>query len=131
MVTLSLVDASGDVIAMSTRPLIVPYHSPLVSLVTVLWHLPTYVLGASETDVVTLLMMNNFREARSELAAVQMVEVTLSSGGMDVESCNLSIIPLPSGFTYVQYDTIHTLCTLHIYTMHFLHYLLSSANIGC
>lgn len=100
MVTVSMIDCQGDVLAQSSRPLIVPYHSHATSILDVLIFWPKYLISG-ETEHISLHMMNNFRETRDLNIPTSHIEVVLSSHDLDIEHSTLTILPLPVGITYV------------------------------
>lgn len=99
MVTVSMIDCAGDVLAQSTRPLIVPYHSKVMSTMDVILFWPKYIIGYGEIESLTLSMMNNFRETNQLNIPTEYIEITLSSHDLDIESSSITILPLPAGIT--------------------------------
>lgn len=100
MITLEMVDCSGDVIGQSNRVLRMPFQSHTVSWLDMAIKWPFYLTGSARESVGVLVpMMNNYKEGSRAATPTDMVEVRLSSAGaeMDIESASLTIVPLPKG----------------------------------
>jgi hypothetical protein len=99
MAYMNVSDKKDNLVAHSTRPVIVPYHSSISMAADQVLHLPYYLLGVPETETLEVHMLRHYREAHSEAGATQWVSVSVSSSAADIMRCSLTIYPELSYFT--------------------------------
>ena len=101
MVHLTLFDSSSEAVAESSRPVVLPWEHPSVSLLTSLTYLPFSLLGFTNTAAVTRVeLINNYRESSPP---TDYLVLKLSTIDADIESAYLSIIPETSGLSHLLY----------------------------
>ena len=111
MTTFSVVDAAGDLIARSKRPIVMPYQS---SLSLIMENIVKIVSWSSkrETTAVSISLMDNFYE-RGSGPAVETLEFELSTNEFDVEEMWVSVVPSVKGLGYYfYYYPIITTCVV-------------------
>ena len=103
MVYLTMVDSSGDSIAKSARPVVVPYQSFPSLAIDSLTKYPLRLCGLyqlEETSNIRVSIMNDYREPLSAGASTEVVEMTLSTDAVDVGEVYLTIMPVLGGITF-------------------------------
>lgn len=97
-----LIDATGEVIAKSIRPIVIPYQSALSLWLESMVLFPLRILGSisiSEVTMVTINLLDNYIEPIYSLPATGSIELVLSTPAMDITSAYLTILPKLSGLT--------------------------------
>jgi len=122
MLHTSLMDTNGELIAKSSRPVVLPYESYITLILNVLAWFPLRLLGfisGSETSKVQVHIMNDFKEPPLNVPATEFVEMTLSTAMVDVENVYLHIMPVLKGLTYYVYHYPLLFCatTITVLTM--------------
>lgn len=104
MISLRLFDSTSRVIATSSRPVVVPYQSPLSGALQTLFWFPlvlTGLLHVHEAHSVSVTFMDDFVEPGHMQPSTALVELTLSTAEADVVSTHLTVMPALYGITYV------------------------------
>lgn len=100
MSKLSIVDSSYEVIAFSSRPVVLPFKSTFTRIVDSVLYYPLYALGYSfwnDATIVTVNYMNEYQESKSSYPFTRFVELSLETADVDINKVELSILPSLSG----------------------------------
>lgn len=101
--TLSMIDGSGEAVARSTRPLVVPYQSPSSRFVETMSLQPLRLWGLSKTvefTTVHVQLMNDYEEPPSHRPHTEYLEVSLllsSPNEMDILDAHVTVLPRLQG----------------------------------
>jgi hypothetical protein len=113
MTTLSVIDAAGELVAKSKRPIVMPYQSPLAFIIGTLTRLVIY--SQPDTAVVSISLMDNYLE-QDGAPATELLEFELSTNSFDVEEVRVSVVPSVRGIEYPlhYYPTVSTIVGIFI-----------------
>jgi hypothetical protein len=100
MVHVTSFDATAEAVSVSSRPVVLPWEHPTVTLLSSLCRWPLHILGVESNVVKTVEVMNDYREPSPP---TDFVELRLSNNDFDVEQAFLSIIPETAGISYLVY----------------------------
>jgi hypothetical protein len=101
MASIQLVDNTGDVVAKSSRPVVMPYQSPVTLFMDSVAKFPCRVVGLcapSEVVTVHVPMMTEYREPKA--TSTESIELTLSSDTADISAVEVTIMPVLKGLIY-------------------------------
>ena len=111
MVYTSVVDSSGAVVALSSRPVVIPYQSRVSLILDALIKYPLRAIGilkTSEISEVVIPVMNEFQEPSETFRTSilqgsslisEHIELRLSSSDVDVDNAVLTVMPKLNGIT--------------------------------
>lgn len=110
MVYAKVIDSAGDLVATSSRPVVVPYQSCVSLFLDSVVKYPLRITGLlpiAEASDVFVTVMNEFREpsepSRSKLPGVvltsEFLELKLSSAEIDMNDAKITVMPMLSGLT--------------------------------
>jgi hypothetical protein len=97
---LSAVDSTGEVIAKSVRPVVMPYQSPVSLFLESVAFFPLRACGALEpSETVDLLVsfMIDYREPHAGLPPTEALEIALSVPALDISYAYLTVMPQLNG----------------------------------
>ncbi len=100
--TLKMVDNTGDTIAISVRPVVIPYQSPQSVFLDSLFRLPLRYAGladSSEAVDVFVPFMNDFHEPPPHRPATDVIEISLSTNQFDLMNARLTVMPILKGIS--------------------------------
>ena len=103
MVFLTTVDSTGDAIAKSARPVVMPYQSLATLVMDSCTKFPLRLVGLYQVDEASSIrvsVMNDYREPMTTGAFTELVELALSTSHVDLGEVFLSIMPVLGGVTY-------------------------------
>lgn len=127
MVYTSVIDSTGATVALSSRPVVIPYQSRVSLILDALIKYPLRVIGilkTSEISKVIIPVMNDFQEPSETFRTSilqgsslisEHIELRLSSGDVDVDNAVLTIMPKLNGLTYVLNFSTVAHCIVHRY----------------
>lgn len=101
MSTVSLIDGTGDLIAKSSRPVVMPYQSSVTLFLDSVIKFPCRIVGIcslNEDVIVHVPMMTEYREPKT--SSTESIELTLSSDKADIGAVEVTIMPLLRGIVY-------------------------------
>lgn len=102
MLYAKLRDSAGEMLASSSRPIVVRYRSPLSLTLEVILLWPLHLTGIlTESQDVSVELFNNFQEGRLHPAAK--VDLSLSRSDPDIEHVQLSLLPQLRGLQHFFY----------------------------
>ena len=110
MVYTSVIDSTGAAIALSSRPVVIPYQSRVSRVLDALVKYPFRAIGILESEIskVVIPVMNEFQEPSETFRTSilqgsslisEHIELRLSSGDVDVNNAVLTIMPKLNGLT--------------------------------
>lgn len=100
MIYLNIIDSTGETIANSSRPVSIPYQSPISLILENVYRSPFVFLGLFhrvETTEVKVPMINSFTEPTFTLPPTETLELSLSSGNVDLAAAHLTVMPVLNG----------------------------------
>lgn len=101
MSTMSLIDNTGDLIAKSSRPVVMPYQSAVTLFLDSVSKFPCRIVGLcspNEDVTVHVPMMTEYREPKT--SATESIELTLSSDKADIGTVEVTIMPVLRGVVF-------------------------------
>lgn len=101
MATVSLVDNTGDLIAKSSRPVVMPYQSSVTLFLDSISKYPCRIIGICDQNEVVSVhvpMMTEYREPKTH--ATESLDLTLSSDKADIGAVEVTIMPVLRGVVY-------------------------------
>jgi len=102
MVHATLVDSTGDAIAKSSRPVVIPYQSLPSLVLESLVKFPLRIIGLAqlqEASSIRIDLMNDYREPLANAPATELIELVLSTPNVDIGEVYLTIMPVLKGLT--------------------------------
>jgi hypothetical protein len=105
--TLTIIDASGEATARSTRPLVMPYQSSPSLFIEAVSLQPLRLFGllqATEFVTVHIPLMNNYEEPAPHRPHTDYFELSLSLDSatqMDILDAHITVLPRVTGIVYV------------------------------
>ena len=111
MVYTSVIDSTGAAIALSSRPVVIPYQSRVSRVLDAIVKYPLRAVGilkSSEISKVVIPVMNEFQEPSETFRTSilqgsslisEHIELRLSSGDVDVDNAVLTVMPKLNGLT--------------------------------
>ena len=102
MITLKLVDNSGEMIASSARPVAIPFQSPISLFLDAVTKFPLRLFGfveTAETVSVAVNFMTNYMDTSAISPPTTQLEFFASSADVDIVETRLTIMPSLSGMT--------------------------------
>ena len=101
MAHLSLFDNLGDLVAKSSRPVVMPYQSPVSLTLDSIVKYPLRLLGFCGINEVTTVHVPMMTEYREPVAGfTDSIEITLSSSKADIGTVEVTIMPVLRGLVY-------------------------------
>ena len=101
-VKLSLIDITGDIIAKSVRPVVIPHQSDISLIAETLLYLPLRLIGYYATDEfinVNVHLIDDYKEYIYDLPITSTAELIITPPIMHLPKVTLSILPKLTGLT--------------------------------
>lgn len=106
MLYTSIIDSNGDSIAKSIRPVVIPYQSDVSNFLFYVATFPIKLLNLVphvENNVVTIPVMNEFKEPPASAPGTEYIELSLSLATPDIYEATLTVMPVLNGLTFYVY----------------------------
>ena len=115
MVFAKVINSEGNTVATSTRPVVIPYQSYITLFLDAVVKYPLRSLGLlriSEVNDVHIPIMNEFREPLESVTSgtlpgipitTEYLELQLSSANVDIDYAMVTLMPMLTGLTYVEF----------------------------